>query len=84
MLCCAVLCCAMLCCTCVENVELTSFPPLLPGSDGWVDGAVDCVGFEARGNGAASAGEVPAQVLNDCMDIVREGGSIGIPVNRLL
>ena len=77
------LCCAVLCCACVENVELTSFPPPLPGSDGWVDGAVDCVGFEARGNGAASAGEVPAQVLNDCMDIVREGGSIGIPVNRL-
>jgi glutathione-independent formaldehyde dehydrogenase len=83
---------------------------LIPGSDGHVDGAVDCVGFvsmtamartqfcppcafwhrspdtdalartqEARGNGEAAAGEVPAQVLNDCMDIVREGGSIGIP-----
>ena len=44
-----------------------------------MDGAVDCVGFEARGTGAEAAGEVPAQVLNDCMDIVREGGSIGIP-----
>ena len=44
-----------------------------------VDAAVDCVGFEARGMGAASAGEVPAQVLNDCMTIVREGGQIGIP-----
>jgi glutathione-independent formaldehyde dehydrogenase len=53
---------------------------LIPGSDGWVDGAVDCVGFEARGNGKdGTQGEVPAQVLNDCMDIVREGGSIGIP-----
>lgn len=50
-----------------------------PSSEGKVDGAVDCVGFEARGNGAASAGEVPAQVLNDCMSIVREGGKIGIP-----
>jgi len=50
-----------------------------PKSDGRVDGAVDCVGFEARGSGKASAGEVPAQVLNDCMSIVREGGKIGIP-----
>ena len=46
-------------------------------SEGRVDGAVDCVGFEARGTGAAAAGEVPAQVLNDCMSIVREGGKIG-------
>jgi glutathione-independent formaldehyde dehydrogenase len=52
---------------------------MIPHSDGWVDGAVDCVGFEARGSGAESGGEVPAQVLNDCMDVVREGGSIGIP-----
>ena len=53
---------------------------MIPGSNGEVDGAVDCVGFEARGNGAEGVqGEVPAQVLNDCMDIVREGGSIGIP-----
>jgi len=51
-----------------------------PGSNGWVDAAVDCVGFEARGNGPdGTGGEVPAQVLNDCMDIVRECGSIGIP-----
>ena len=28
-----------------------------------VDAAVDCVGFEARGMGAAASGEVPAQVL---------------------
>jgi len=44
-----------------------------------VDAAVDCVGFEARGMGQAASGEVPAQVLNDCMTIVREGGQIGIP-----
>lgn len=43
-----------------------------------VDSAIDCVGFEARGSGSAAAGEVPAQVLNDCMSIVREGGAIGI------
>jgi len=43
-----------------------------------VDAAIDCVGFEARGN-SADAGEKPAQVLNDCMDLVREGGQIGIP-----
>jgi glutathione-independent formaldehyde dehydrogenase len=45
---------------------------ILPHSDGWVDGAIDCVGFEARGSGSESSDEVPAQVLNDCMDIVRE------------
>lgn len=50
-----------------------------PVSEGRVDGAVDCVGFEARGTGKGSAGEVPAQVLNDCMTVVREGGKIGIP-----
>mmetsp|Transcript_12552 Transcript_12552/g.17153 ORF Transcript_12552/g.17153 Transcript_12552/m.17153 type:complete len:470 (+) Transcript_12552:75-1484(+) len=44
-----------------------------------VDAAVDCVGFEARGCGHASHGEVPAQVLNDCMTVARAGGSIGIP-----
>lgn len=43
-----------------------------------VDSAIDCVGFEARAAGAGSA-EKPAQVLNDCMSIVREGGEIGIP-----
>uniref|UniRef100_A0A7S4F6G8 Alcohol dehydrogenase-like C-terminal domain-containing protein n=1 Tax=Chrysotila carterae TaxID=13221 RepID=A0A7S4F6G8_CHRCT len=42
-----------------------------------VDSAIDCVGFEARG--AVDGQEVPAQVLNDCMSIVREGGNIGIP-----
>ncbi len=44
-----------------------------------VDSAVDCVGFEARGGGRASEGEVPAQVLNDVMQVVRAGGDIGIP-----
>lgn len=44
-----------------------------------VDAAVDCVGFEARGSGADSTGEVPAQVLNDCMTVTRSGGNIGIP-----
>lgn len=44
-----------------------------------VDAAVDCVGFEARGAGKGANKEVPAQVLNDCMSIVREGGNIGIP-----
>lgn len=50
-----------------------------PTSEGQVDAAVDCVGFEARGVGSDSATEVPAQVLNDCMEVVREGGAIGIP-----
>ncbi len=44
-----------------------------------VDSAVDCVGFEARGHGAASATEQPATVLNSLMEVTRAGGGIGIP-----
>lgn len=44
-----------------------------------VDSVVDCVGFEARGHGDGAATEVPAQVLNTAMTVVRAGGSIGIP-----
>ena len=44
-----------------------------------VDSAVDCVGFEARGTGAQASEEVPAQVLNNVMQVVRAGGDIGIP-----
>jgi glutathione-independent formaldehyde dehydrogenase len=43
-----------------------------------VDCGIDAVGFEARGHGAG-AGEAPATVLNDLMDITRAGGAVGIP-----
>jgi glutathione-independent formaldehyde dehydrogenase len=43
-----------------------------------VDAAVDAVGFEARGHGA-DAGEQPARVLNDIMEVTRVGASLGIP-----
>jgi len=43
-----------------------------------VDCAVDAVGFEASGHGP-EAGEEPATVLNDIMEITRAGGSLGIP-----
>ncbi|MEV8183501.1 formaldehyde dehydrogenase, glutathione-independent [Specibacter sp. NPDC078692] len=43
-----------------------------------VDCAVDAVGFEAKGHGSG-AGEAPATVLNDLMDITAAGGSLGIP-----
>ncbi|HEX6356648.1 formaldehyde dehydrogenase, glutathione-independent [Actinophytocola sp.] len=43
-----------------------------------VDAAVDAVGFEARGHGAA-ADEQPATVLNDIMTVTRAGASLGIP-----
>jgi len=45
----------------------------------FVDSAVDCVGFEARGCGHNHAKEVPAQVLNDTMKVTKVGGAIGIP-----
>ena len=44
-----------------------------------VDAAIDCVGFEARGHGAASSSEAPATVLNTVMAITRAGGQVGIP-----
>jgi glutathione-independent formaldehyde dehydrogenase len=45
-----------------------------------VDCAVDCVGFEARGHGAAGhAHEAPATVLNSLMEVTRVAGQIGIP-----
>jgi glutathione-independent formaldehyde dehydrogenase len=44
-----------------------------------VDAAVDCVGFEARGEGHDHGVERPATVLNSAMTITRAGGAIGIP-----
>src|SRR5579883_2448112 len=44
-----------------------------------VDSAVDCVGFEAHGQGKEAAQERPATVLNSVMQITRAGGAIGIP-----
>src|SRR5215468_5570429 len=44
-----------------------------------VDSAVDCVGFEAHGHGKDAAVEQPAIVLNTLQEVVRAGGSIGIP-----
>lgn len=44
-----------------------------------VDCAVDAVGFEARGHGAAAKVEAPATVLNSLMDITAAGGAVGIP-----
>src|ERR1051326_6066425 len=44
-----------------------------------VDAAVDCVGFEAHGQGKDAAVEKPATVLNSIMEITRAGGALGIP-----
>jgi glutathione-independent formaldehyde dehydrogenase len=44
-----------------------------------VDSAVDCVGFEAHGQGKDAGVEKPATVLNALQELVRAGGSIGIP-----
>lgn len=44
-----------------------------------VDSAVDCVGFEAHGHGKNAGVEQPATVLNSLQELVRAGGSIGIP-----
>jgi glutathione-independent formaldehyde dehydrogenase len=44
-----------------------------------VDSAVDCVGFEAHGHGKDAGVERPATVLNSLQELIRAGGSIGIP-----
>src|SRR3954470_12088839 len=44
-----------------------------------VDCAVDCVGFEAHGQGKDAKVESPATVLNSIMEVTRAGGSLGIP-----
>jgi glutathione-independent formaldehyde dehydrogenase len=45
-----------------------------------VDSAIDCVGFEAKAQGAdGKAIEAPAVVLNSLMEITRAAGAIGIP-----
>ena len=44
-----------------------------------VDGAVDAVGFEARGHGEGSSEEAPATVLNSVMELTRAAGKFGIP-----
>jgi glutathione-independent formaldehyde dehydrogenase len=43
-----------------------------------VDSAVDCVGFEAKGQAEQSGTEQPATVLNSLMELTRAGGAIGI------
>src|SRR5580704_16010013 len=45
-----------------------------------VDCAIDCVGFEAKGQGSGGhVIETPAVVRNGLMEITRPAGSIGIP-----
>src|ERR1700723_948909 len=44
-----------------------------------VDCSVDCVGFEAHGQGKDAKVEKPATVLNSIMTLTRAGGSPGIP-----
>jgi glutathione-independent formaldehyde dehydrogenase len=44
-----------------------------------VDAAVDCVGFEAHGQGKDAKTEKPATVLNSIMEVTRAGGALGIP-----
>ena len=44
-----------------------------------VDSAVDCVGFEAHGQGKDAKQEQAATVLNSLMEVTRAGGALGIP-----
>jgi len=44
-----------------------------------VDAAIDCVCFEAHGQGKYAGKEKPATVLNSIMEVTRAGGALGIP-----
>jgi glutathione-independent formaldehyde dehydrogenase len=44
-----------------------------------VDSAIDCVGFEAHGQGKDAGTQQPAIVLNSLMEITRAPGRLGIP-----
>jgi glutathione-independent formaldehyde dehydrogenase len=44
-----------------------------------VDSAIDCVGFEAHGQGKDAGSQQPAIVLNSLMEITRAPGRLGIP-----
>src|SRR5437016_10100220 len=44
-----------------------------------VHAAIDCVGFEASGQGKDTVVERTATVMNSVMEITRAGGAIGIP-----
>ena len=66
-----------------EVVDLTKSTPLPDQIEAIlgkreVDCGVDAVGFEAHGHGP-DAGEDPAAVLNDLLEVIRFGGGMGIP-----
>ena len=66
-----------------EIVDTSSAAPLVDQIEAIlgvreVDCGVDCVGFEAHGHGP-HAGEDPAAVINDLLEVVRHGGGMGIP-----
>jgi glutathione-independent formaldehyde dehydrogenase len=44
-----------------------------------VDCGIDCVGFEAHGQGSNAGNAEPAVVLNTLMSVTRAGGALGIP-----
>jgi glutathione-independent formaldehyde dehydrogenase len=67
-----------------ETVDLTKTATLAEQIDQIVgvpevDCSVDCVGFEAHGQGKDAKVEKPATVLNSIMEVTRAGGALGIP-----
>jgi glutathione-independent formaldehyde dehydrogenase len=67
-----------------ETIDMTQDVPMadqieaILGVDE-VDCGIDCVGFEAHGQGRHTGTAEPAVVLNTLMAVTRGGGSLGIP-----
>jgi len=43
-----------------------------------VDCAMDCVGYEATGTGQKTSENVPTNALNQCFEVVKAGGAVGV------
>jgi glutathione-independent formaldehyde dehydrogenase len=66
-----------------ETIDVTKDAPIEEQIDAIlgvpeVDSGIDCVGFEAHGQGRDASAPEPAVVLNTLMGVTRAGGSLGI------
>lgn len=65
----------------VDTSSETAIPDQIEAILGarWVDSGVDCVGLECHGYGPKGTGNEEEAVINMLMEVVKPGGSMGIP-----